>query len=166
MTKLCSHNLPVSESLIKAYKTWYGITDHLPKKSRFTLGARIDATFLNTLELAFTAGVLPKDKKEPYVKKALLQLDLLKLLLRISWEIKALDNQKYLLISTPVDEIGRMLGGWQRRLESEVTGRGEPDDRSDSSCSPTSPSRDTNARHPSRDKEHTGYRSGAATFTY
>lgn len=140
MVKFCPHNLPVNESLIKAYKIWYDLTDHLPKKARFTLGARIDTTFLDIIELVFTAGVLPKDKKELYVKKALLQLDLLKLLLRVSWEITALDNQKYLLMSIPVDEIGRMLGGWQRRLASEVTSRSAPNDRSDSSCSPTSSS--------------------------
>jgi len=64
----------------------------------------------------------------------LLRLDILKLLLRVSWETKALDNRHYLVISEPVDEIGRMLGGWQRHLLNEATGRSEPNDRSDSSC--------------------------------
>jgi len=134
------NNLPISESLVKAYKTWYDIIDHLPKKARFTLGARIDTTFLDIMELVFTAGVLPKDKKESYVQKALLRLDILKLLLRVSWETKALDNRHYLVISEQIDEVGRMLGGWQRQLLNEVTGRSGPNDHSDSSCSPTSSS--------------------------
>jgi hypothetical protein len=140
MTKFCPHNLPINEALIKAYKIWFDAMDHLPKKARFTLGARIDTEFLSIIELVFTTGALSKDKKEPYLKKALANLDLLKLLLRVSWEVKALDNRQYLLVSTPLEEIGRMLGGWLRFLLNEVTSRGELPDRSDSSCSPTNSS--------------------------
>lgn len=140
MTKFCPHDLPINEALIKAYKIWFEAIDHLPKIARHTLGAKIDATFLNVIELVFTAGVLSKDKKSPYVQRALAGLDLLKLLLRIGWEIKALDNRQYLLVSTPIDEIGRMLGGWLRFLLNEATGRGEPQGHSDSSCTQASSS--------------------------
>jgi len=37
---------------------------------------------------------------------------LLKFFLRISWEIKAVDNKKYIALSERLDEIGKMLGGW------------------------------------------------------
>lgn len=122
------------------YKIWFDATDHLPKKARFTLGSRIDVTFLNIIELVFTAGTVARDKKIPCIQKALTNLDLLKLLLRIAWEIKALDNRHYLLVSAPLDEIGRMLGGWHRFLRNEATGRGEPRDHSDSSCTSASSS--------------------------
>jgi hypothetical protein len=36
--------------------------------------------------------------------------------LRISWEIKAIDNKKYLVISEHVQELGRMVGGWKKGL--------------------------------------------------
>lgn len=30
----------------------------------------------------------------------------------ILWEIKAINNKKYLNLSSPLEEIGRMLGSW------------------------------------------------------
>ena len=41
----------------------------------------------------------------------------------ILWETKSLDNKKYIAMSLKLDEIGRMLGGWQgqilKKLEKE-----------------------------------------------
>ena len=82
---------------------------------------KIDQTFVYLLELIFIAGSLPKNKKLPYVQKAVGQLDLLKFFLQISWEIKALDNKKYIAISEPLGEIGKMLGGWHRNLIKETS---------------------------------------------
>ncbi len=40
------------------------------------------------------------------------KLDTLKIFLLILWETKSLDNKKYITLSLKIDEIGRMLGGW------------------------------------------------------
>ena len=116
-------SLSIIERLIGAYKLWHEMIQHLPKKSRFTLGAKIDLTFIEVIELIFMAGSLPKEKKLPYVQKAVSKFDLLKFFLRISWEIKALDNKKYLAISEPLNEIGKMLGGWHRNLLKETSAK-------------------------------------------
>lgn len=50
------------------------------------------------------------------LQKSSSKLDLLKFFLRISWEIKALDNKKYIVLSKHFAEIGKMLGGWTRPL--------------------------------------------------
>ena len=94
---------------------------HLPKKSRLTMGSKIDSTFISLMELIFIAGSLSKEKKMPYVQKAIAQLDLLKFFLRVSWEIKSLDNKKYIAISEPLNEIGKMLGGWYRNLQKQTS---------------------------------------------
>ncbi|MDD2647118.1 MAG: four helix bundle protein, partial [Patescibacteria group bacterium] len=115
------NTLPIIDRLIGTYKLWHEIVQHLPKTSRFTLGAKIDSTFVEVIELIFTAGNLPKDKKLPYVQKAVSRFDLLKFFLQIAWLIKSLDNKKYLAISEPLNEIGKMLGGWHRNLLKETS---------------------------------------------
>ena len=45
------------------------------------------------------------------------KLDLLKFFTQISWEMKSLDNKKYVTLSELLNEIGRMLGGWNRQLK-------------------------------------------------
>ncbi|MCX6721560.1 MAG: four helix bundle protein, partial [Candidatus Staskawiczbacteria bacterium] len=59
------------------------------------------------------------DKVEKLIslKGASVKLDLLKFFLQIAWEIKSLDNKKYVLLSERLDEIGRMLGGWIKVLK-------------------------------------------------
>ena len=41
-----------------------------------------------------------------------IKIDVLRVLIRLAKEIKALDNKKYLISQECLDEIGRMLGGW------------------------------------------------------
>ncbi len=43
-------------------------------------------------------------------------VDMLKFFLQLGWEIKVLDNSKYVALSEPLDEVGRMLGGWLRQV--------------------------------------------------
>jgi hypothetical protein len=42
---------------------------------------------------------------------------LLKFFLQVAWEIKALDNKKYIRLSEKLDEIGKMLGGWLKSIK-------------------------------------------------
>lgn len=113
--------LPIITRLVQAYKLWQDIIQHLPKKSRFTLGAKIDSTFIEVIELIFIAGSQTRNEKLPYLQRAVSKFDLLKLFFQISWEIKALDNNKYILISGSLNEIGRMLGGWHKNLLKETS---------------------------------------------
>ena len=91
-----------------------------PKQSRYTLGAKIDTYFLVVIELLFVASYLPKGEKRPYLQKASIKLDLIKFFLQIAWEVKSLDNKKYIAFSEPLDEIGKMLEGWIKGIEKET----------------------------------------------
>jgi len=82
------------------------------------LGEKIDGLFVQTIELIVTATYLGKEEKQPYVFRAIAKLDVLKFFLKVSWEIKSLDNKKYLAISEQLDEVGRMLGGWNKQLQT------------------------------------------------
>jgi len=83
------------------------------------MGEKIDSLFLEVTELAFLAGYFYKAQKLPYVQKAAVKLDLLKFFFQIVWEIKALDNKKFILLSEKLNEIGKMLGGWSKQVTKE-----------------------------------------------
>lgn len=93
---------------------------HFPKRSRHTLGQKIDILFLEVIESVFYAMISGGSEKSTCLKKAAKRLDLLKFLLHIAWEIRALDNKKYAIFSEDLDEIGRMLGGWLRKTLKET----------------------------------------------
>ncbi len=76
--------------------------------------------FLDTIELLFIASYLGREQKLPILQRAGSKLDLLKFFLQIAWELKVLDNKKYIALSEPLQEIGKMLGGWMRGLQKET----------------------------------------------
>jgi len=90
---------------------------HFPKDSRYTLGTKIDNLFLETTELIIGGSYSDKIEKLISLKKASVKLDLLKFFLQIAWEIKSLDNKKYIKLSEKLNEVGKMLGGWIKSLK-------------------------------------------------
>jgi len=107
------------QKLMKAYRLWQNYLVNFPRTSRYTLGLRTDSVFIETVELIFAAAhERERESKIAFLGKATQKLDLLKFLLNLLWEIKALDNKKYINLSKELYEIGRMLGGWEKSLKN------------------------------------------------
>jgi hypothetical protein len=98
-----------------AYALWQSYAPHMPKGSRYTLGSRIDDVFLNAIEYCFLASYSRNAEKLGFIDRSIARVDLLKLLLQMAWDIRALDARKYGTLGEPLGEIGRMLGGWRRQ---------------------------------------------------
>jgi len=72
------------------------------------------------LELSFTAAYLPPEQKIILLGKTISRLDILKFFLQIAWENKLISNEKYIILSQSLEEIGRMLGGWRKGLQNKT----------------------------------------------
>lgn len=103
------------------YKTWYGYRDNLPKKAKYGLGERIDARFIQVLELLQVATYQGIKEKLPTLDRSLSSLDMLKFLLRIAWELRVLDDKKFETISERLNEAGRQIGGWRKGLQTKTS---------------------------------------------
>jgi len=55
-----------------------------------------------------------------FIDRAIARLDLLKLLIQLCWDIQAIDTNKYATISLPINEVGKMLGGWKKSLQQKA----------------------------------------------
>jgi hypothetical protein len=98
---------------------WYGYYQTLPKLHRHSLGQRVDSLFVEAIEYTAMASFLSREEKLPYVRTAIRKVDTLKVMLMILWETKSLDNKKYIALSLQMDEIGRMMGGWNGQLTKQ-----------------------------------------------
>lgn len=101
------------------YVQWYEYYKEIPKTHRYSLGARIDTFFVEIIEAIAIASFLSPNEKQPYVRLAMRKADTLKILLLVLWETKSLDNKKYIALSTKLEEIGKMLGGWNGQLTKQ-----------------------------------------------
>lgn len=64
------------------------------------------------MELALLAGYTARENKKIVVDKLSVKFDLLKFLIKLLWEIKAIDNNKMTILSGKLSEVGKMIGGW------------------------------------------------------
>ena len=97
---------------------WIDFVPHIPKNSRYTLGARIENKFLDLLELSYIAYFCEKDKKAEKITACILLLDTLKFIISIAWEAKIIPSKKYEELTTKLAEAGRMFGGWKKNLDN------------------------------------------------
>lgn len=109
--------------MLGIYKTWYVYRDSMPKKSRYTMGDRIDARFIQVLELLYVASYQSSTDKIPTLQKTLSGIDTLKFLLQVAWELRVFDDKKYATLSEGLNEVGKQVGGWKKGLQPKTSAR-------------------------------------------
>lgn len=92
------------------------IVPHIFKGARHTIGARIENTFLDLLELSYIAYFTEKEKKVEKVTECVLVLDTLKFLVSVAWEGKLISNKQCEDVALKLEEAGKMFGGWKKNL--------------------------------------------------
>lgn len=107
-------DIPIFKRAYDLYKTLYGFRALVPKQDRYTLWQRAENAALDVLEGILLAGQKTKGEKLLVLENVSLKLNILRVLLRLLKETKAIDQKRYVTLQISVDEIGRMLGGWIR----------------------------------------------------
>ena len=102
--------IPIFAKLYEFYKNLDHILSIFPKSNRYTLGQKLDALTLHILELLLSTT--ENQNKILILQQISIKLDLLKILLRLSKDVKSISEKNYLSAQELLQEIGRMLGGW------------------------------------------------------
>jgi len=103
-------NLSIFEKTYELILWLYPAVNKFPKKQRFVLGQHISNTTLKILEGIIEAN--QERNKLPYLKKLSVELDKLRILIRLSKDIRFISIRQYEFAVKKVNEIGKMLGGW------------------------------------------------------
>jgi len=110
-------DIPIFKNTYEFYQSIYSLRLRIPKQDRYTLWQRVENTTLDLLEGILRASELSKQAKLPVLEEVSTKLNLLRILIRLMRDIKAIDGSKYTRLQQKIDEIGRMLGGWIRSLK-------------------------------------------------
>ncbi|MDH5740679.1 MAG: diversity-generating retroelement protein Avd [Nitrospira sp.] len=86
--------------------------DKFPRVRRFTLGERIETGLLGVLELLVEAAY--SRNKDEFLRRANLQLEVVRHLWRLSHELKVIATRQYEHGAQLIDDLGRQIGGWLR----------------------------------------------------
>lgn len=107
-------DVPIFKKTCDLYKQFYSYRNTMSKQDRYTIWQRCDAAILDVLEGIMAASQMSKIEKLPVLERVSVKLNFLRVFIRLMHETKGIDSKKYLALQAPIDEIGRMLGGWIR----------------------------------------------------
>ena len=85
-------------------------TGKFPKSYRFSVGAKLENGILSFIEMTTVANM--RKEKIPLLKQADEALAKLRLLFRLSYEMRFINLKSYEHGSKQMNELGRLLGGW------------------------------------------------------
>jgi hypothetical protein len=86
--------------------------DKFPRKHKFLLGDRIQATALEVLEGLIEATYTRK--RGELLFRVNLAIEKLRFLVRLSMDLQSLDKRRYEFAARNLDDIGRQVGGWMK----------------------------------------------------
>lgn len=103
-------NLAIFEKTYELILWIYPTVNKFPKSQRFVLGQHIEDIILKILEGIIEAN--QERNKIPYLKQISINLDKLRILIRLSKDLRFISIKQYGFATNKVNEIGKMLGGW------------------------------------------------------
>ena len=87
-------------------------TGRFPRSHRFSFAVRMENAILEFVEYLATANM--RRNKVPLLRQADESLTRLRLLLRLSYEMRFINFKSYSFGSENLVELGKMLGGWMK----------------------------------------------------
>lgn len=111
-------SLPIINRSYELYKLTIDINNHLIKRWRYSLGQSLETSILDLLSELIMAKNAPKPLKASYLIKASSHLEITTLKLRLFLELKIANETKIFQAQSKLREIGRMLGGWLKSVQS------------------------------------------------
>ena len=89
-----------------------------PRNQKFLLADRIQTNVMDTLDLfieAYYTG--QREKKRNSLLQVNLNLEKLRYLLRLSYDLRCINEDRYAYLCRQVNEIGKQAGGWIKSLQ-------------------------------------------------
>ena len=88
--------MPLVHKVCEFYKLFHEHLKLFPKDAKYSLGQKIETLILEILEFTLKVVYLPKEEKLRFLQIIDNKASLLKILIRLSKEIRAIDDNKYI----------------------------------------------------------------------
>jgi four helix bundle protein len=105
-------HLPIFQKSYELIKWIYFCVSKFSKAEKYALGQKIKQTAMDFLDRIIRAN--GARDKTPDLEEAAQLLEILRIYIRLSYDLSLINLKRYELLSGKIDEIGRMLGGWRR----------------------------------------------------
>jgi len=111
--------IPLFQKIYDFYKEFYLEIDNFPKKSQ-VLVAKTENTIVDLLEIISRISFEAAQEKIIGLKAASTKTDFLKILFRLCYDTRVINQKKYISFEEKLQEIGRMIGGWLKNTNPAI----------------------------------------------
>ena len=92
----------------------YPTINKFPKNQRFVLGQQLEQSAISILKLTIRAEQTRGAERLEYQRHLSVELDVLRILCRLSKDLRFVSIGQYAFTAERINEMGRILGGWQK----------------------------------------------------
>lgn len=109
----------IMQKTVSLFCSWNHIVKILNKDHRYSLGIKISTLFTDVIEQVSLTQFSSDQYRTIYIERAIAKNDTLKFMFYTLHELRGIDEQKLIQLSASAEEIGKMLYGWKRNIESK-----------------------------------------------
>lgn len=84
----------------------------LSKRDKLGIHVHIEELALNLFDEIISATLLPKVRKIPFLENARLDIEKMKHLVRMEYEMKIISEKSYISLESELIEASKMINGW------------------------------------------------------
>lgn len=105
-------DMPIFKKAYDLYKLFYSYRADVPRQDKYAIWQRTENLMIDVIADILLASQMRGQEKMPVLGKISVNLNLLRVFIRLMKDTKTIDQKKYLSLQTVIDDIGRQLGGW------------------------------------------------------
>jgi hypothetical protein len=110
-------NAPVLHIFSEFYKLLYEFGKQIDKRERFGIWKDIEKIARETYALLIDASFAPHATKSLALSQARTKIEIIKRLIRLTHQLKIVDDKPYSVLITHLENISRQVGGWIKFAE-------------------------------------------------
>jgi hypothetical protein len=112
-------HLPIYIKVYESVKLIYRIVRQFRKEYKYTLGAELQQIIWQILDEVIRANSLLDTEKKEGIEKISQLFDKFKIRFRFAFELGLVNAHKFGVAQKEIEEIGKMIGGWQKWAEKQ-----------------------------------------------
>jgi len=105
------NHLPVFQKSYDLTLEIYQTTHNFPREYKYTLGQKIKEISNELLDWIVVTNA--QEDKNPYFSKIKLQIERLRIQIRVSYDLKIIKSQRLEFLSRVLEEISMQISGWE-----------------------------------------------------
>lgn len=107
-------HVSISVKTFELVKLTYQVVRHFRKEYKYTLGTELQYFIWKVMDTIRRTNILPNCEKREGIQEISMLFDEFKIRFRLAYEIRLVNSKTFTVVQQRIEEVGKMIGGWQK----------------------------------------------------